>query len=294
MTDALMELESLLQPEMKKQKKVVKETKVELRKSSRVLMTVNLEKLLASALACGHSIQQLACIADNQLSISCKACGRKVDVEEEEEEVSLEEASGGGGAPPTPRVLLTGYRSAEHLSTLSSLGALAATSPSACELVVADSLRATPTLVEAVVRGVAVVSPAWVVACQAAGRLLPPGPHLLRDQHQEEVWGVHLPSSLARARRGGVLAGRRVHLDLGGEEVQYTRLVEAAGGEVVGEGGRGEGVLVVQELSRREGEGGRCRREAEVKRLKKEGAKVVSRKWLLQALLRQKLGEKSV
>ena len=253
----------------------------------------DLTKLIAAlteASTCGHSVQQVELTKD--IRISCNNCGHNVTVEavlETHDKVSHSpmriDGQGAGPIilPPNPQVLFSGYRNPQHMALLTSLGAKSAPSLASCHLLVTDALRPTPTLLLALSKGLPIVSPSWVLASQAAGLLLPPWPHLLRDQYSEQHWGVDLPGALSRARRGPLLSGRSVLLAVRGEGERrgWGRVVEGAGGRLVeGRGASGEGLYVVVE----EGE-----ELDDMARLRKEGARRVTRAWLLRALIRQKL-----
>ena len=298
LSSAFEELEVLLKQHVKgsnsSEKKKIKEQNVVSENWRGISINLgDLSAVLAQAVACGHTVQQIVLPkADQALKISCNICEKSFEVRDAVEE-SLNVKS--DAIEMKSIVLFTGYQSDRHASILTKLGAEVTSSLDSATLVVTDSLRLTSSLVGAVCKGLPILSPAWVLASKAAEALLPIGKFLLRDQYREQHWGVDLAATVAKARRGvGVLEGKQVVFRLdsnfGGQEGEegtlgdYKALVKMAGGAVVNEGTNGNGKVTLMVV-----EGGKDMEEVELLRMKEAKVvdKVVDKKTFLRGLLRQ-------
>ncbi|KAM6038734.1 mediator of DNA damage checkpoint protein 1 [Theristicus caerulescens] len=141
---------------------------------------------------------------------------RQAQEEEEEEpaEVTghqLRPRGGPGSAPP--KVLFTGVVASPGMEVaLKTLGGSMATSVFDCTHLVTDRVRRTVKFLCAVARGVPIVTPEWLHKSARSGRVLGPGPFLVRDSQQERHFGFSLAQALRRARRHPLLQGYEVHV----------------------------------------------------------------------------------
>ena len=294
LSSAFEELEVLLKQHVKgsnsSEKKKIKEQNVVSENWRGISINLgDLSAVLAQAVACGHTVQQIVLPkADQALKISCNICEKNFEVRD-----AVEDSLNSDAIETKSIVLFTGYQSDRHASILTKLGAEVTSSLDSATLVVTDSLRLTSSLVGAVCKGLPILSPAWVLASKAAEALLPIGKFLLRDQYREQHWGVDLAATVAKARRGvGVLEGKQVVFrldsnfgDQQGEEgtlSDYKALVKMAGGTVVNEGTNGNGKATLMVVDGR----GKDMGEVELLRMKAVD-KVVDKKTFLRGLLRQ-------
>ncbi|XP_009465406.1 PREDICTED: mediator of DNA damage checkpoint protein 1-like [Nipponia nippon] len=88
---------------------------------------------------------------------------------------------------------------------LKTLGGSMATSIFDCTHLVTDRVRRTVKFLCAVARGVPIVTPEWLHKSARSGRVLVPGPFLVRDSQQERHFGFSLAQALRRARRHPLL-----------------------------------------------------------------------------------------
>ncbi|NXK01323.1 MDC1 protein, partial [Corythaixoides concolor] len=105
--------------------------------------------------------------------------------------------------PPVkdPAVLFTGVVASPATEVaLKTLGGSMATSVFDCTHLVTDRVRRTVKFLCAVARGVPIVTPEWLHKSARSGRVLAPGPFLVRDAHQERHFGFNLAQALRRAR----------------------------------------------------------------------------------------------
>ena len=114
-------------------------------------------------------------------------------------------------------------------------------------VLVMDELKRTEKVFLALAAGVHIVSSEWLAASAKAGGQLPkedyPPGNLVKFQRAQ---GVDLATSLAEARRGGVLAGREVfcHKSCWGGKLDWRAIVRAAGGTPLEKMPRSAGALV--------------------------------------------------
>ncbi|KAK4805458.1 hypothetical protein QYF61_000593, partial [Mycteria americana] len=128
---------------------------------------------------------------------------------------------------PHPQVLFTGVVASPDMEVaLKTLGGSMATSVFDCTHLVTDRVRRTVKFLCAVARGVPIVTPEWLhevpwgchhvcPPCPQSvrgGRVLVPGPFLVRDSQQERHFGFSLAQALRRARRHPLLQGYEVHV----------------------------------------------------------------------------------
>ncbi|KAM9266880.1 mediator of DNA damage checkpoint protein 1 [Cariama cristata] len=119
---------------------------------------------------------------------------------------------GGSGSAP-PKVLFTGVVASPGMEVaLRTLGGSMATSVFDCTHLVTDRVRRTVKFLCAVARGVPIVTPEWLHQSARSGRVLVPGPFLVRDSQQERHFGFSLAQALRRARRHPLLQGYEVHV----------------------------------------------------------------------------------
>ncbi|KAF1532334.1 Mediator of DNA damage checkpoint protein 1, partial [Eudyptes sclateri] len=112
-----------------------------------------------------------------------------------------------------PDVLFTGVVASPGMEVaLKTLGGSMATSVFDCTHLVTDRVRRTVKFLCAVARGVPVVTPEWLHESARSGRVLVPGPFLVRDSQQERHFGFSLAEALRRARRHPLLQGYEVHV----------------------------------------------------------------------------------
>ncbi|XP_074423654.1 uncharacterized protein LOC141735107 [Larus michahellis] len=134
--------------------------------------------------------------------------------EEEPPEVTghqLRPQGGPGSAPP--KVLFTGVVASPEMEVaLRTLGGSMATSVFDCTHLVTDRVRRTVKFLCAVARGIPIVTPEWLHKSSRSGRVLVPGPFLVRDSQQERHFGFSLAQALRRARRHPLLQGYEVHV----------------------------------------------------------------------------------
>ncbi|KAF1570806.1 Mediator of DNA damage checkpoint protein 1, partial [Eudyptes moseleyi] len=110
-------------------------------------------------------------------------------------------------------VLFTGVVASPGMEVaLKTLGGSMATSVFDCTHLVTDRVRRTVKFLCAVARGVPVVTPEWLHESARSGRVLVPGPFLVRDSQQERHFGFSLAEALRRARRHPLLQGYEVHV----------------------------------------------------------------------------------
>ncbi|XP_037227945.1 mediator of DNA damage checkpoint protein 1-like, partial [Falco rusticolus] len=81
-----------------------------------------------------------------------------------------------------------------------------------CTHLVTDRIRRTVKFLCAVARGIPIVTPEWLEKSARSGRVLAPGPFLVRDKQQERHFGFSLAQALARARCHPLLQGYEVHV----------------------------------------------------------------------------------
>ncbi|KAM6228662.1 LOW QUALITY PROTEIN: uncharacterized protein M6G45_016278 [Spheniscus humboldti] len=118
----------------------------------------------------------------------------------------------GGASSTPPKVLFTGVVASPGMEVaLKTLGGSMATSVFDYHLVT-DRVRRTVKFLCAVARGVPVVTPEWLHESARSGRVLVPGPFLVRDSQQERHFGFSLAEALRRARRHPLLQGYEVHV----------------------------------------------------------------------------------
>ncbi|KAM6396229.1 mediator of DNA damage checkpoint protein 1 [Rhynochetos jubatus] len=114
---------------------------------------------------------------------------------------------------PCPQVLFTGVvASPDTEVALRTLGGSMATSVFDCTHLVTDRVRRTVKFLCAVARGVPIVTPQWLHESVGSGRVLAPGPFLVRDGQRERHFGFSLAQALRRARRHPLLQGYEVHV----------------------------------------------------------------------------------
>ncbi|XP_074020803.1 mediator of DNA damage checkpoint protein 1 [Numenius arquata] len=119
----------------------------------------------------------------------------------------------GGPASAPPKVLFTGVVASPDMEVaLKTLGGSMATSVFDCTHLVTDRVRRTVKFLCAVARGVPIVTPEWLHKSARSGRVLVPGPFLVRDSQQESHFGFSLAQALRRARRRPLLQGYEVHV----------------------------------------------------------------------------------
>ncbi|KAM6307699.1 class I histocompatibility antigen, F10 alpha chain-like [Podargus strigoides] len=82
-----------------------------------------------------------------------------------------------------------------------------ATSVFDCTHLVTDRVRRTVKFLCAVARGVPIITPKWLHKSARSGRVLVPGPFLVRDSQQERHFGFSLAQALRRARCHPLLQG---------------------------------------------------------------------------------------
>uniref|UniRef100_A0A8C3PJ24 BRCT domain-containing protein n=1 Tax=Calidris pygmaea TaxID=425635 RepID=A0A8C3PJ24_9CHAR len=112
-----------------------------------------------------------------------------------------------------PQVLFTGVVASPDMEVaLKTLGGSMATSVFDCTHLVTDRVRRTIKFLCAVARGVPIVTPEWLQKSARSGRVLTPGPFLVRDNQQESHFGFSLAQALRRARRHPLLQGYEVHV----------------------------------------------------------------------------------
>ncbi|XP_056366783.1 mediator of DNA damage checkpoint protein 1 [Oenanthe melanoleuca] len=115
--------------------------------------------------------------------------------------------------PAHIRVLFTGLvASPALLVALSSLGGTEASSVRDCSHLVTDGIRRTLKFLCALGRGVAIVTPEWLLQSSHGGRPLSPDPFLPRDPPVERHFRFRLRAALARARSQPLLQGYQVHV----------------------------------------------------------------------------------
>ncbi|XP_035744551.1 mediator of DNA damage checkpoint protein 1-like [Egretta garzetta] len=114
---------------------------------------------------------------------------------------------------PHPQVLFTGVVASPGMEVaLKTLGGSMATSVFDCTHLVTDRVRRTVKFLCAVARGIPIVTPEWLHKSAHSGRVLVPGPFLVRDSQQERHFGFSLAQALRRARRHPLLQGYEVHV----------------------------------------------------------------------------------
>ncbi|XP_074990840.1 mediator of DNA damage checkpoint protein 1 isoform X2 [Calonectris borealis] len=139
---------------------------------------------------------------------------RQTEEEEEPPEVMRPQLRprGSPGSTP-PKVLFTGVVASPGMEVaLKTLGGSMATSVFDCTHLVTDRVRRTVKFLCAVARGVPIVTPEWLHESARGGRILVPGPFLVRDGQQERHFGFSLAQALRRARRHPLLQGYEVHV----------------------------------------------------------------------------------
>ncbi|XP_074990846.1 mediator of DNA damage checkpoint protein 1 isoform X7 [Calonectris borealis] len=142
------------------------------------------------------------------------SCHRWPKEEEEPPEVMRPQLRprGSPGSTP-PKVLFTGVVASPGMEVaLKTLGGSMATSVFDCTHLVTDRVRRTVKFLCAVARGVPIVTPEWLHESARGGRILVPGPFLVRDGQQERHFGFSLAQALRRARRHPLLQGYEVHV----------------------------------------------------------------------------------
>ncbi|XP_074936458.1 uncharacterized protein LOC142051172 isoform X2 [Phalacrocorax aristotelis] len=134
--------------------------------------------------------------------------------EEEPQEVMKPQLRPYGGPSSTPpKVLFTGVVASPAMEVaLKTLGGSLATNVFDCTHLVTDRVRRTVKFLCAVARGVPIVTPEWLHKSAQSGRILVPGPFLVRDSQQERHFGFSLAQALRRARRHPLLQGYEVHV----------------------------------------------------------------------------------
>ncbi|XP_040550293.1 mediator of DNA damage checkpoint protein 1-like [Gallus gallus] len=119
----------------------------------------------------------------------------------------------GSSASSSPKVLFTGVVASPGMeAALGALGGSMAASVFDCTHLVTDRVRRTIKFLCAVARGIAIVTPTWLHESSRSGRILPPGPFLVRDSQQEQHFGFSLSQALSRARRRPLLQGYEIHV----------------------------------------------------------------------------------
>ncbi|XP_075594438.1 mediator of DNA damage checkpoint protein 1 isoform X2 [Balearica regulorum gibbericeps] len=139
---------------------------------------------------------------------------RQAQEEEEPPEVVGPQLRPRGGPSSTPlKVLFTGVVASPGMEVaLKTLGGSMATSVFDCTHLVTDRVRRTVKFLCAVARGIPIVTPEWLHESTRSGRVLAPGPFLVRDSQQERHFGFSLAQALRRARRHPLLQGYEVHV----------------------------------------------------------------------------------
>ncbi|KAM6364624.1 LOW QUALITY PROTEIN: mediator of DNA damage checkpoint protein 1 [Pluvialis apricaria] len=111
------------------------------------------------------------------------------------------------------QVMFTGVVASPDMEVaLKTLGGSMATSVFDCTHLVTDRVRRTVKFLCAVARGVPIVTPEWLHKSACSGRVLVPGPFLVRDSQQERHFGFSLAQALRRARSHPLLQGYEVHV----------------------------------------------------------------------------------
>lgn len=119
----------------------------------------------------------------------------------------------GSSASSSPKVLFTGVVASPGMeAALGALGGSMAASVFDCTHLVTDRVRRTIKFLCAVARGIAIVTPTWLHESSRSGRILPPGPFLVRDSQQEQHFGFSLSQALSRARCRPLLQGYEIHV----------------------------------------------------------------------------------
>ncbi|KAM9260187.1 mediator of DNA damage checkpoint protein 1 [Morus bassanus] len=138
---------------------------------------------------------------------------RQAQEEEPPEVVRPQLRPRGGLSSTPPKVLFTGVVASPGMEVaLKTLGGSLATSVFDCTHLVTDRVRRTVKFLCAVARGVPIVTPEWLHKSVRSGRILVPGPFLVRDSQQERHFGFSLAQALRRARRHPLLQGYEVHV----------------------------------------------------------------------------------
>ena len=133
-------------------------------------------------------------------------------------------------------------------------------------------------------KGVPVVSPAWVLACKEQEGLVDPWDYVLKDQFMEKLWDFNLQESLKKENKN-VFKGYSIHVTKSvkpGAEL-FKDVIEHCGGKFLSN---------IVTSDDKDGFVISCLDDKEVfKKMKEEGVSVVSRDFLISAVLKQKLPE---